>query len=807
MLALVAGSGCAGLGYEMLWTRMLATALGTDFTAALGVVAGFFAGLALGAFLLDGPIRRARRPALAYAALEAVIAAWAVVSLWLLPAMATILPHWLGEAPGPALLWLAGFAAPTLVLLPATAAMGGTLIALERMAASVAAGVAAQPRVASWVYGLNTAGAMAGALGCVLVLMPALGLSGSLLALAAINAACAAAALSWRGSPVGTAQPSRVPARLSVTLVAAGLLGIGFELFVVRLAAQVLQNTILSFAVLLAAYLLGTALGGLLWQRRPPRIQASWLPGAAACACLLTAGLVLYLGPAAARAGPGLGPWAEWGIACALFLPATLAMGALFAALAQAVRDRRGSLGWAVGVNSLGAMAAPPLCALALGAGIGAWSGLLAVAIGFASLGGRRTVLLAIPAAALLWLLPAPLLVRVPDGGALLATKDGATATANVVAGEDGTRFLEVNGHFRMGGTRSVRSDWRQALLPMLLHPAPHRALLLGVGTGATLAGAGSGGLDATGVELTPEVIALLPWFAEPGSPPLPPVIQADARRFVAASSARWDLIVADLFHPALDGTGALYTTEHFQAVRARLAPGGVFCQWLPLYQLRERSLRAIIRSFLAVYPDATAWLANYSVQTPMLALCAGPASPDATALHSRLAQPRARAALHRVGFDQPIDVLGLFVADAAALDTYAGPGPRNTDDRPEVVLDATRNVRALSDRPTALLLSVLGGIAPGTRFADARNRFIAAGAALPEGIGGLALIRAATPGLLDALSADPWFDPAYQPLLAMAASLASQDRAAAAALLQQIERTAPERPEARDLLARLGLN
>ena len=315
--------------------------------------------------------------------LELSIAAWSVVSLWLLPAVGTALPHWLGESPGPALLWAAGFAVPTVVLLPATAAMGGTLIALERLAA----GARRHGQVTGWVYGLNTAGAMAGALGCVLLLMPGLGLSGSLLAMAGINLACAAGGLLLGRTEAPSVPQGVVPFRLSVTLAMAGLLGIGFEMLVLRLAAQVLQNTILSFAVLLAAYLLGTAIGGVLWQRWSARLGVRWLPGVVASACLLTAALVAWLGPVAVRVGPQLGPWAEMGIACVLFLPATIAMGALFAALAQAVRDRRGTLGFAVGVNSLGAMAAPPLTALLLGTGLGAWTGLLGVAVGFAVLG------------------------------------------------------------------------------------------------------------------------------------------------------------------------------------------------------------------------------------------------------------------------------------------------------------------------------------------------------------------------------------------------------------------------------------
>ena len=44
--------------------------------------------------------------------------------------------------------------------------------------------------------------------------------------------------------------------------------------------------------------------------------------------------------------------------------------------------------------------------------------------------------------------------------------------------------------------------------------------------------------------------------------------------------------VVADLFHPGRDGAGALYTREHFAAVRELLTEGGLFCQWLPLYQL-----------------------------------------------------------------------------------------------------------------------------------------------------------------------------------------------------------------------------
>jgi len=851
LIPIVAASGFAGLAYEVIWTRMLALALGTEMMAVLGVVTGFFGGLALGAFALDRVIRRASSARYAYAALEAVIAAWAVASVWMIPAAGRMLPVLLGTTPSPALLWAAGFALPALALLPATAAMGGTLIALERMLAErmsaermsaerMSASLHRQARVAAGVYGANTAGAMAGALCSVFVLLPGLGLSGTLITLAAVNAACALAALML--GPAADAVPAKPAAaasdagigasRLMAALLITGLLGIAVEVLVIRLAAQVLQNTIYSFASLLAAYLLGTALGGLGWQRTGispgPRALTGLLTGTA-LACLTTAAIIRLLGPIALAAEPS-GAMAELAVAALLFLLPSAAMGALFGCLAQAVRDRHGTLGWAVGVNSLGAAAAAPLTALALIPAFGAWPTLLLAALAYLLLcpGPFRRVALAgaapVAAALALWLVPAFTLVRVPPGGALLDTQEGATATASVVEDADRNRYLEVNGHFRMGGTGSLRSDWRQAQLPLLLHPDPRRALLLGVGTGATLAGAALPGVTATGVELVPEVVALLPWFAEQGAPPLPPIVAADARRFVAADTGSYDVVIADLFHPALDGTGALYTTEHFAAVRARLAEGGLFCQWLPLYQLDLPSLRAITRAFFEVYPDGSAWLAHFSLQTPMLALVGprGPARLDLNALARRLDDPASRPALRRTGLATTMDVLGLHVGGARALVGFAGPGPRNTDDAPFVTLDARRNVQALAAPPADRLLTLLRAVSTDAGlpmdearllpFADrlaayrqARDRFIEAGATLPSGAQGGALVDAAAPGLLDAIRLSAEFDSAYLPLLSMAQALLTSDRDAGIRLLRATAAAAPSRPEAFRLLGRLA--
>ena len=160
--------------------------------------------------------------------------------------------------------------------------------------------------------------------------------------------------------------------------------------------------------------------------------------------------------------------------------------------------------------------------------------------------------------------------------------REGVSALVSVTTDADGHKALQVNRRFQMGGTRAA-GERRQAHLPLLLHSRPERALLLGVGTGITLGAVLEyPRLRADAVELLAEVIQILPEFATHNHFPYPPgqiaMHHADARRFVRRAKIFYDVIITDVFHPARDGTGLLYTTEHYQNVRKRLASGGIFC-------------------------------------------------------------------------------------------------------------------------------------------------------------------------------------------------------------------------------------
>ena len=80
-------------------------------------------------------------------------------------------------------------------------------------------------------------------------------------------------------------------------------------------------------------------------------------------------------------------------------------------------------------------------------------------------------------------------------------------------------------------------------------------------------------------------------------------------------------MIVGDLFLPWGSGAGRLYSVEHFRSVRRALAPGGLFCQWLPMYQLSAEQFSLIVATFQKVFPEVHGFRSSLDPARPGLAL------------------------------------------------------------------------------------------------------------------------------------------------------------------------------------------
>lgn len=743
-------SGCAALGYEIVWTRALALALGSEILGVLGVLAGFFGGMALGAFVLHDRVRRAINPGHLFARLEIAAAAFAAVSPWILVRLAQFLPRVLGPMAGdndsPSAL-VATILVAGIVLLPGSFCLGATLPALVE-ARRRAFPTEADGRGLGRLYAANTIGATVGVLVTVHVLVPGVGVGLGALVLATIGLCAAGLALRWcarvddrpasrSSGPLPAARPeidasrdpdpdiAREPHILHALMFGTGLVGVGLEVVGVGVLSQLLENTIYTFADTLAVYLLGTALGAALYARFAARMVAG-RPATIAAGMLVALALTAVASAAAMQQAPSilaaLAPegstfathlFAEAAISGLVFGPSTLLMGALFAHVAGLLAPR--GVGRAYALNTLGSALAPFVFGVWAISSLGYTNAMAAVVYAYLALFGGFTWFRRFKP---LWQIP-PILAVVaatagPFGpGALVLVHPGEdwvtldvreTPLGLVIVSEheqNGTKLrrLQVGHIFRMGGAMAF-GERRMGHLPLLLHPNAREALFLGVGTGATLGAVTSSGLTRVeAVELVPAVLDELHFFSDinhgVAEDPRVHLHAADARRWVAASTSAYDLVVADLFHPARDGAGNLYAREHFENVRSRLREDGLFAQWLPLYQLDEATLRTIVRTFVDVFGEAHAFLGVYNVQTPAIVLlgrdparCKSPLQIDLSLLQERLREPVYGELL----MNDPRDIFGAYLLDTEGLRSFAGEGPLNTDLHPRVATGAPRS-------------------------------------------------------------------------------------------------------------------
>ncbi len=862
---LLFASGFAGLGYELVWASMLGAGLGHEVAAVLAVVAAFFVGLSLGGLWLGPRIDRSTTPALWYVGLELVIAVWAALLIVLTPVYNEWVPRLIGAQAQPLVHGMAAFLSALLLLLPATLAMGGTLAAMERVFRDRAA-----VGQVSGLYAANTLGAVVGVLGVTYALVPLLGFSSTLLICATVNLLCALVAWICFGSATpqsdrAAAQATaKVPAlashgqsngpdtllaglstrRLSTTLFATGFLGLGYEVVVVRVLSQVLEDTVYTFAGVLSVYLLGTAAGAGWQQYRHSQGPGRWqlehyllflttlaLIGAATLwlANDIFTGVSARLTP-----NPVNGLLIDFALAALVFAGPTFGMGALFGFLSQQLLQRV-NLGQVIAVNTLGSAIAPLLCGVLLLPALGAKWMVLLLAAGYLLLLPRWHWLTLFPVALAIGLGLSPPLrhVDVPESWTLLDYDEGVLAAVAVVEDPQGTRHLKVNNHFTMGSTNSGFADHRQTHLPLLLHPHPRSALFLGVGTGMSLSAAQyHPDLQVTAVELLPEALQKLAWFdtaPEQNDWPLAPTLVAsDARRFVLSTDASYDVIIADLFHPSRDGAGGMFSVEHFSAIRERLSADGLFVQWLPLFQMDLQTFELIARTFADVFGEAAVYLPHFSLQQPVVGLLGRRQSQDDQTAHyqagyleQRVLDRRLQQALVQVRMNADTELFGGYLGSYTSSDDD-DPAALNTDNWPRVTyrapefayrrqLDHGARLVALVDQlrasRTAQQFVDAGAGSLHSRLPDywaARDLYLEAGLGVSPDMSADELFAKTTEPLLRVVALSSEFQAAYMPLLALARSSADSDPARARALLQALYDAAPERREARDLLRRL---
>jgi spermidine synthase len=314
--------------------------------------------------------------------------------------------------------------------------------------------------------------------------------------------------------------------------------------------------------------------------------------------------------------------------------------------------------------------------------------------------------------------------VRLERGEKLVHAATTPAGVVAVVERPDG-RLIRTDNHYALGGTAEQVHEERQGHLPLLLHPGARTVAYLGTATAITAGAAVAHPVERIFlVEIVPAVSAAARRdFAGANrgvhADPRARVVLDDARNFLRSTRERFDVVVGDLFVPWQSGTGSLYAREHFEAVRAHLTPDGVFCQWLPLYQLGQAELQSLLRTFADAFPRAAVFRGDFYGAYPIAALCGFAGDPAPAAAISAAAARLGAAGERDRWIADPEGFWSLYVGALAALGGAGAAWPPNTDDRPTIEFLAARAHAGAGGRADAFVGLAWASFAESLRAAD----------------------------------------------------------------------------------------
>jgi len=722
-------SGFAGIVYQVAWTRQLALVFGTTEAAVVMVLAAYMTGLGLGAWLVQRVLPFIERPVLAYATLELVIGGSAVV---LVPAVIAA-SDWLlrsvggqhAEPPGTdQLAWIpllyaggafAALAVPTLC-------MGATLPLLTRQ---VVENDRQTGHRVGLLYTFNTAGAMAGALAGVYWLLPNLGLTRTVWSAAAINVLAAALSVTvarrlprrragfsaaWAAASRASFSPPPGPAWVLPLMLISGGVALFHEVLWTRLLSHVLGSSLQAFALMLACFLGGLALGAaagsaLASDRRPAVVgfAVSQLGCALAAACGYI--LVNRLLPDSA------GMVNHLLLAAAILVPIAFFSGATFP-LAVRILSRRtedaapatarvyawNTLGAIVGALAGGFVLIPALrfegsiqLAVAASAALAVAAALMlerthravSIAVGLIAL---ATVATFWPATPMALLRASPL--QISNAGRMLYYGIGRSASV-VVLQQNGALAMRTNGLPEAlvdmrGAAPKVSGEKWLVPLAILAQPDAGSLLLVGYGGGVVLEDVPESVKYIDVIEIEPRVIdANVATRRLRKHDPLTDqrlnIVINDARAALNLTSRRYDVIVSQPSHPWTAAASHLYTREFLLQSRAHLTDNGVFVQWMNLSFIDESLLRSFAATVLDVFPEARLYRPD-----PFTLVFVASRSADRD-------RPLLAQAFPRFGINTPEDVFVTLAADSQALHQLSKDAPLITDDRNRIATAAAQ--------------------------------------------------------------------------------------------------------------------
>jgi spermidine synthase len=753
-------SGLTALCYEVVWLRLLGLVFGNTTFAVSTVLSAYMAGLGFGSYFISKWMERWKKPLFVYGCLEIGVGIYAALTPLL---MAMIQKIYLVMAPAGTFssLLMIRFALSFLIIFIPTFFMGGTLPVLVRffMQRDKNAG-----SVTAHLYGLNTIGAVSGVLLSGFFLLPVLGLGHTLLLCVILNLGIGLMALLLSkeletGTEINTPKEVRRVQQgiwLPIALFVSGIAAMLYEVSWTRVLATVLGSSTYSFTIMLATFLLGIALGSAFCkkylQNNPPSILFwGYLQITICVSALIALPLYPWVNVMVVRlygltvGHPNLMLFMMSLLCLSLMIVPAFSFGALFPmSVALYVRnseDISRKVGflylWNTAGNIVGSLAAGFFLIPAIGIQrtvisailMGAFLAAVAAGAGLKRLMPSLAAILLVIAVVIgsVWqgvkgwdvrLISSGLNVDAPRfvgqktseilsrlfNHQILFYREGLSSIVSVGQEKD-NRYLKVNGKTDASTAGDMSTQLLLGHLPHLLHPAPERSLVIGFGSGATLAASLVHPVQKIDcVEIEQAVIDAAPLFDEVNfqayKDPRAHIVINDGRNHLLMEKGSYDVVISEPSNPWMAGVSYLFTEEFYKLVDQKLNPDGVFCQWIHAYAIAPEDFWMVVATVRSVFPHVTLWRAT---EDDFLVIAQRePFVYPVDPIDARFASfPKLRRALSPYGITNAASLLARFQLGEDTVNKMVESRGLNTDDRlplefntPKTLYNATDDLK-----------------------------------------------------------------------------------------------------------------